>query len=224
MTIRDLLTLALGMLSIKYRLLLFCCLGSDPLMLPARVLTQEFDSSDYGEGLALPSSFADRPSYVPTCGLGKSEWNSPRSGPTPPPTPTLPSPPRLVRQDARIYGSRPEVDPMATPQLSPQFVPRSPQYSPSRPPSAPVVAAMDLEPLGSPLPTLVLEEPQAPKKKRRSRLPAQAHPTLTIRAQKRVRLSANHIAEMRTRFNEVMDVLDPVCPTCHQRPSDSPAN
>jgi hypothetical protein len=69
--------------------------------------------------------------------------------------------------------------------------------------------------------------PPPPKKKKssskRKREPKELsslHPAVTLRRHKRVRLTKSHLNEMRNRFQEVMDLIDPPCPKCLRRPSD----
>lgn len=79
-------------------------------------------------------------------------------------------------------------------------------------------------PLSSPAP------PQTPptnpastisKPKKAKKRPAVLAPLKTVKRARRIHLSGRHLAEMSRRFQEVMDVLDPVCPTCHRRASET---
>ena len=169
-----------------------------------------------------------------TLGLGKTAWN-------------LLSPPRLVRQDAFILPASPIATPVPylDAVLPPPFVPsplspreramarvpRTEQRVMQLPsldtedvpsllaasvmgPTSPIQVATNLSDLQS-----QMMPPPVPRKVKRSR-PVIPHQNVTVRAARRVRLSSSHLHEVRLRFNEVMDVLDPECPTCHRRLSD----
>jgi len=117
-----------------------------------------------------------------------------------------PAPPLLQRQNAYAgFPVTPRPSPPATPLLHPQ--------------PSPVVQVPELEAFASPSTGVQQEMGPPPPKKRKSQ-----HPKLTIKSGRRVRLSGRHLNEMRTRFLEVMEVIDPVCPTCGRRPSDSEAS
>lgn len=113
----------------------------------------------------------------------------------------VPPPPQLVRQDAGIFTPRPQPEETPVVHLPPL------ELQSSEP-----AAATGSEPPVSPLRISIA------KKKR------DQHPKAVVKRAKRVRLTPAHLSEMRTRFLEVMDVLDPQCPTCHQRLSDSAQN
>ncbi|AYP28972.1 MAG: hypothetical protein [Circular genetic element sp.] len=72
------------------------------------------------------------------------------------------------------------------------------------------------------LPAVEHKLPKKPTKKRKTDL--FPHSNVTLRSRRRVNLQPAHISEMRVRFEEVMDLLDPVCPTCSRRLSDCPTS
>lgn len=128
----------------------------------------------------------------------------------------IPERPRLVRQDAMIGLPR-------TPRLSPHLVPH-------QPPALDLSSVLETvqEPRVSPSPsTREHRAPSTPtppleeKKSKKKRRLADLHSGLAVRSRRRVRLAPGHLAEMRARFQEVMDVIDPLCPTCGRRQSDS---
>lgn len=205
---------------------------------------------------------AFEPSYSPTpalSGIGEPYCSSFADG-------VIPSPPKLVRQNAGVWPTTPRHRPQPTPpptmwpvdqvlkdgEALPHQSPLSPRDRAMQrvaPVSVSPISAQEAE-----IKTEPVEEKESPISPFRVPNPRRKkglccffvsvlsfcccffsvvnwffflsgvvlpHLSQTVRARKRVRLSSGHLAEVRRRFNEVMDVIDPMCPTCHRRLSDS---